>query len=91
MGWSGSRNVSLQGLNQLPFCLFSAPSTILKPLTMPNIQITEVDVPDENDQMSSPTGTRVVGGAPQVHVWWEELHRYTYGGRSIWFGANSED
>lgn len=55
--WSGV------GLERLPMdwsslSLFSAPSTILKPITMPDIQITEVDAPAESDQVSSPTGNR---------------------------------
>lgn len=69
-GWGGV------GLGRLPtgaeaasLCLFSAPSTVLKPITMPDIQITEVDAPAESDQMSSPTGTPrweepPVGGQP---------------------------
>lgn len=64
-GWGGV------GLGRLPtgaeaasLCLFSAPSTVLKPITMPDIQITEVDAPAESDQMSSPTGRYPpVGGA----------------------------
>lgn len=39
-------------------CNLGAQGTIMKPLTMPNIQITEVDDPDESDQMSSPTDSR---------------------------------
>lgn len=54
-----------RGWTRLPR-LFSAPSTILKPLTMPDIQITEVDAAAESDQASSPTGTRVVGGASSL-------------------------
>ncbi|KAL0595393.1 Ras association domain-containing protein 2 [Plecturocebus cupreus] len=37
--------------------------TILKPLTVPNVQISEVDAPPEGDQMPSPTGFCRVGQA----------------------------
>lgn len=39
-------------------CNLGAQGTILKPITMPDIQITEVDAPAESDQMSSPTDSR---------------------------------
>lgn len=70
VGWGGV------GLGHLPtgaeaasLCLFSAPSTVLKPITMPDIQITEVDAPAESDQMPSPTGT-LWGEEPPV---WGQL------------------
>lgn len=49
--------VLLQGLTRSPFCVLS-PSSILKPLTMPSIQISEVDAPPEGGQTPSPTGAR---------------------------------
>ncbi|XP_036177766.1 ras association domain-containing protein 2 isoform X3 [Myotis myotis] len=39
-------------------CNLGAQGTVLKPITMPDIQITEVDAPAESDQMSSPTDSR---------------------------------
>ncbi|XP_027476711.2 ras association domain-containing protein 2 isoform X2 [Zalophus californianus] len=39
-------------------CNLGAQGTILKPLTMPNIQISEVDTPPENEQTPSPTDSR---------------------------------
>lgn len=60
VGWGGFGRLPTGAEAASP--LFSAPSTVLKPITMPDIQITEVDAPAESDQMSSPTGTS----------WWEE-------------------
>ncbi|KAG8517861.1 Ras association domain-containing protein 2 [Galemys pyrenaicus] len=39
-------------------CNLGAQGTILKPLTMPNIQISEVDAPPEAEETSSPTDSR---------------------------------
>ncbi|XP_058419132.1 ras association domain-containing protein 2 isoform X1 [Diceros bicornis minor] len=39
-------------------CNLGAQGTILKPLTMSNIQISEVDAPPERDQATSPTDSR---------------------------------
>ncbi|EPY79166.1 ras association domain-containing protein 2 [Camelus ferus] len=39
-------------------CNLGAQGTVLKPLTMPNIQISEVDALPENEQTSSPTDSR---------------------------------
>uniref|UniRef100_A0A667G4T0 Ras association domain family member 2 n=1 Tax=Lynx canadensis TaxID=61383 RepID=A0A667G4T0_LYNCA len=39
-------------------CNLGAQGTILKPLTVPNIQISEVDAPPESEQTSSPTDSR---------------------------------
>lgn len=65
------------------FCLFLLSSTILKPLTMPNITISEVDALPESDQTLSPTGTCMVGGSSSVGpaVWrlmWWMLYTVTY-------------
>ncbi|EHH19896.1 Ras association domain-containing protein 2 [Macaca mulatta] len=39
-------------------CNLGAQGTTLKPLTVPNVQISEVDAPPEGDQMPGPTDTR---------------------------------
>ncbi|XP_034861789.1 ras association domain-containing protein 2 isoform X1 [Mirounga leonina] len=41
-------------------CNLGAQGTILKPLTMPSIQISEVDAPPESEQTPSPTGNTVL-------------------------------
>lgn len=79
VGWDWGRSSA----GAEPFVCFLLTSTILKPLTMPNIPISEVDALPENDQTSSPTGTCMVGGSSSLGptVWrlmWWMLFTVTY-------------
>ena len=79
VGWDWGRSSA----GAEPFVCFLLTSTILKPLTMPNIPISEVDALPESDQTSSPTGTCMVGGSSSLGltvwrlIWWM-LYTVTY-------------
>lgn len=53
---AGHLSTGVKLVSPLPF-VFSTRRTTLKSLTVPNVQISEVDAPPEGDQMPGPAGT----------------------------------